>query len=99
MTRDEAKAEIERLREHQETVWREGLRKYLDMRSCDLGLCGEIEARVDAANTCQDPKKRGEMEGEIKHLRECRQETWRRVDKEVTQIEIAIDVLRRRSGD
>jgi hypothetical protein len=67
------------------------------MRSCDLGLCGKVLSMVDAANACSDPKKRGEMEGEIKHLRECRGEAWRRVDGEITQIEIAIDVLRRRS--
>ena len=99
MTRDEAKAEIERLREHQEAIWREGLRKYLDMRSCDLGLCGKIDALVYSANTTPDPKRREKLEAEIKHLRDCRREAWNLVDREITQIEIAIAVLRRQAGE
>ena len=98
MTRDEAAAEIERLREHQRGVWSEGFQKYLDARSCDLGLCGKIDALVYSANTCQDPKQREKLEAEIKHLRDCRREAWNLVDREITQIEIAIAVLRRQAG-
>lgn len=97
MTREDRQAEVERLREQQETVWRMSLRDYVDLRRCDLGLCKEIDSLVEAANACKDRKKREEMEAEILHLRDCRKEVWNRVDREITQLEIAIAVLERAS--
>lgn len=88
----------EQIEERQRTIWADGLVKYIALRSCDLGLCGEIDTRVDAANTTRDPKKRAEHEEQIRLIREERKEIWNRVDRAITQLEITKRLLAGHGG-
>ena len=91
--------EIEELTKRQEAVWQEALPKFVAMRACSLGLCGDVETLDLIARTHEDPKKREEARRRLDREHGERELAWHRFAREIEQIEIAKAVLtQRRDG-
>jgi hypothetical protein len=97
VTRDQYLAEIEELTKQQETIWTGGLAKFVAMRSCELGLCGQIDTLDRLAREATTLSAKGEAEQKAAAERATRQVNWLMVAREIEQIEIAKSVLRKRA--
>ena len=86
-------AEIEELTARQEALWQEALPKFLAMRGCSLGLCGNVETLDLIARTDEDPKKREEARRRLDKEHSERELAWNRFAREIEQMEIAKAVL------
>ena len=89
-------AEIKALTARQEALWQEALPKFLAMRGCGLGLCGNVETLDLIARTDEDPEKREKARRRLDREHGERELAWNRYAREIEQMEIAKAVLRQR---
>jgi len=97
MKREDYEAEIEALDDRQRGLWLEARRAYMDMRGCSLGLCGQLDAIEEIAQTNPDADKRKEAADRARAMRAERKQAWDNRENLIAQIEVAKDVLRRRA--
>jgi hypothetical protein len=93
LTKVQYQAEIDALTERQEASWRDGLRKYVQMAACGLGICVEIDALDRLAREAKTPEEHDRNARKASAARAERQLNWDMVAREIEQIEIAKKVL------
>ena len=96
MTREEYDAEIAGLTTSQEKIWGLALVKYLEMRSCGLGLCVAIDHLEQVARTADSAEKREEARASLEAERANRELPWQMAARAVEQLEITKATLKRR---
>lgn len=97
MKREEHEAEINALEERQRAIWMDALPQFLEMRSCMLGLCGQIEAVDDIAVTSEDEEVRRKATARAKAMRAQRERPFEKIVWIISQLEIAKEIHRRRA--
>ena len=95
MTKDEYDAEIEAIGKSQEAIWALALPKFLEMRSCGLGLCGGIDTLEERARTAETADDRGKAKMQIEKERALRELPWERATRAIGQLEITRATLKR----
>ena len=99
MTREEYDAEIEGLTARQEGIWADALAKFLEMRSCGLGLCVRIDHLEYVAVAADTAEKREKARADLDAERVNRELPWQRAARAVEQLEITKATLKtRREG-
>ena len=96
MTAEEYDAEIAGLTASQEEIWANSLAKFLEMRSCGLGLCVTIDALETVAHTADTAEKREVARLSLERERADRELPWQMAARAVEQLEITKATLKRR---
>jgi len=88
---------IETLKERQRALWEQALPHYMKAVSCQLGLCGEAKAIEDSIAAESRPDEKQRLQVKLQSLQHAQQRGWQKLETEVRQLEVAIEVLQRKA--
>ena len=99
MRREEYDAEIAGVTASQEEIWADALVKFLEMRSCGLGLCVKIDHLETVVRTADTEEKREKARASLEAERANRELPWQMAARAVEHLEITKATLKwRREG-